>query len=242
MKTSSLAATETLKEEHRLIERLLRVLAQAASKVERGEEVSPTDFARALDFIRNFADRCHHGKEEDCLFPALEAHGLPRHAGPVGVMLAEHEEGRGYVRGLAQALEQWQKGDKSASRAVAKNARGYAALLANHIPKEDNILYPIGGEHPPRRGQEGAPGGLRRGGKAPGGGQAPRIYPPHRRAGEGTEGITPRNFRGSGVARRRPGSFSPGAGACPGHRRPPSPESTGSILRGDFPSLSPAPR
>jgi hemerythrin-like domain-containing protein len=144
MKTSSLAATETLKEEHRLIERLLRVLALAASKVERGEEVSPTVFARALDFICNFADRCHHGKEEDCLFPALEGHGLPRHAGPVAVMLSEHEEGRGYVRGLAQALEQWQKGDKSASRAVAKNARGYAALLANHIPKEDNILYPMG--------------------------------------------------------------------------------------------------
>ena len=144
MKVHSLSATETLKEEHRLIERLLRVLAQAAGKVEKGEEVSPTVFARALDFIRNFADRCHHGKEEDCLFPALEAHGLPRHAGPVAVMLSEHEEGRQYVQGMAQALEQWQKGDKSASRAVARNARGYAALLANHIPKEDNILYPMG--------------------------------------------------------------------------------------------------
>ena len=144
MGVHSLAATEMLKEEHRLIERLLRVLALAASKVERGEEVSPTVFARALDFIQNFADRCHHGKEEDCFFPALEKHGLPRHAGPVGVMLAEHEEGREYVRGLAQALEQWQKGDKSAARAVAKNARNYATLLANHIPKEDNVLYPMG--------------------------------------------------------------------------------------------------
>ena len=144
MKAHSLAATEILKEDHRLIERLLRVLAQAAGKVEKGEEVSTTVFARALDFIRNFADRCHHGKEEDCLFPALEAHGLPRHAGPVAVMLSEHEEGRGYVRGLAQALEQWQKGDKSAARAVASNARGYADVLANHIPKEDNILYPMG--------------------------------------------------------------------------------------------------
>ena len=144
MRVNGLAATEMLKEDHRLIERLLRVLAQAAGKVERGEEGSPTVFARALDFIRNFADRCHHGKEEDCLFPALEAHGLPRHAGPVAVMLSEHEEGRGYVRGLAQALEQWQKGDKSAARAVASNARGYADVLANHIPKEDNILYPMG--------------------------------------------------------------------------------------------------
>src|SRR3989304_8130286 len=117
MKAHSLAATEILKEDHRLIERLLRVLAQAAGKVEKGEEVSTTVFARALDFIRNFADRCHHGKEEDCLFPALEAHGLPRHAGPVAVMLSEHEEGGGDVRGLAQALEQGQKGGKSAARA-----------------------------------------------------------------------------------------------------------------------------
>ena len=144
MKTSILSATDTLREEHRLIERLLRVLDQAAGKVERGEEVSPTVFARALDFIRNFADRCHHGKEEDCLFPALERHGLPSQAGPLAVMLSEHEEGRQYVRGLAHALEQWQKGDKSAARAAARNARGYAALLASHIPKEDNILYPMG--------------------------------------------------------------------------------------------------
>ena len=144
MRVNSLAATGRLKEEHRVVERLLRVLAQAAGKVERGEEVSPTVFARALGFIRNFADRCHHGKEEDCLFPALEAHGLPRHTGPVAVMLSEHEEGRGYVQGMAQALEQWQKGDRSASSALARNARQYAALLTSHISKEDNILYPMG--------------------------------------------------------------------------------------------------
>ncbi|MFH1483037.1 MAG: hemerythrin domain-containing protein [Chloroflexota bacterium] len=141
---TKIEVTSTLMEEHRLIERLLRVLESAAGKLERSEEVSPALFARALDFIRNFADRCHHGKEEDCLFHALEAHGLPRHAGPVAVMLSEHEQGREYVRRMTKALDAWGKGDWVAAGELAKNARGYAALLASHIPKEDNILYPMG--------------------------------------------------------------------------------------------------
>ena len=142
--TGMVTPTEALKEDHRVIERLCRVLGHAAQRLDQGQAVSPSVFREALDFIRNFADRCHHGKEEDCLFPALEQHGIPRHGGPVGVMLGEHEEGRAFVRGMAEALDKYEKGDKSAAPALARNARGYASLLTNHIPKEDNILYPMG--------------------------------------------------------------------------------------------------
>src|SRR3972149_3274026 len=128
--TGMVTPTEALKEDHRVIEGLCRVLGHAAQRLDQGQAVPPAVFREALDFIRNFADRCHHGKEEDCLFPALEQHGIPRHGGPVGVMLGEHEEGRAFVRGMAPAL--------------ARTARAYASLLTNHIPKEDTILYPMG--------------------------------------------------------------------------------------------------
>lgn len=136
-------ATENLKEEHRIIERMLNILNIACERLEKGEEVSSEVFKNAIDFIRTFADRCHHGKEEDNLFPMIERHGFPRLGGPTGVMLMEHEQGRVFVRAFAEAVEKYEKGDKAAKQAIIENARGYTALLAQHIPKEDEILYPM---------------------------------------------------------------------------------------------------
>ncbi|MFH1652096.1 MAG: hemerythrin domain-containing protein [Chloroflexota bacterium] len=136
-----MSATEELKHEHRVIERMLSVLEKAAEKVEQGGELPPDFFNRAVDFIRNFADRCHHGKEEENLFPEMEKKGIGRETGPLGVMLLEHEKGRAFVRGMAEAGERYAKGDKSALPEAIENARGYAQLLWQHIDKEDNILY-----------------------------------------------------------------------------------------------------
>lgn len=143
MHTTSATATGSLKEEHEVIERILRILNVACDKLERGEDVSPEIFKKAIDFIRTFADRCHGGKEEDCLFPMVEARGVPRQGGPTGVMLMEHDQGRGFVRGFAEAVEKYEKGDKSAKEAIIQNARGYSSLLSQHIPKENDILYPL---------------------------------------------------------------------------------------------------
>jgi len=134
--------TESLKEDHRIIERMLNILNVATERLKRGEEVSPEVFTKAVDFIRNFADRCHHGKEEDTLFPRIELR-VPRQGGPTGVMRMEHDQGRAYVRGLADAAERYAKGDNAVKQAIIDNARGYVNLLSQHIPKEDDILYPL---------------------------------------------------------------------------------------------------
>lgn len=138
--------TELLKEDHRVIERMLKVLTVAADKLEKGQEVDPSVFERSLEFIRKFADHVHHGKEEDILFNAIEAAGIPKQGGPVGVMLEEHDEGRKGVQKLAQGLEKYQAGDKSAAYQIVRGARDYAYVLRNHIPKEDDILYPMADE------------------------------------------------------------------------------------------------
>lgn len=136
-------AIEILKEEHRMIERMLKVLTAAAQKLDRGEKVSPDIFEEIIDFIRTFADLCHHGKEEHILFPSIESRGIPREGGPTGTMLVEHERGREFVKALAQAVERYRGGDEEAKKAIVANARGYVDMLTQHIPKEDGILYPL---------------------------------------------------------------------------------------------------
>ncbi len=135
--------TEELMTEHRAIERMLRILEHVADRLEAGTVTDPADLEAMVEFIRVFADRCHHGKEEDLLFQAMEAAGVPRQGGPIGVMLAEHTLGRDYVRGMAEAIPRYAAGEAGAAARFAENARGYVALLSQHIVKEDQILYPI---------------------------------------------------------------------------------------------------
>jgi hemerythrin-like domain-containing protein len=101
---------------------------------------------KALDFIRHFADQCHHFKEEKVLFPALEQHGIPNEGGPIGMMLLEHEEGRSYVRAMFAALSKIEAGDRSAQAALFENAQQYLRLLREHIQKEDDVLFRMADE------------------------------------------------------------------------------------------------
>jgi hemerythrin-like domain-containing protein len=138
-----LKPTEALMTEHRAIERMLAVLETAAERLENGQPVRPELFREAVDFVRNFADRCHHGKEEENLFPRMQERGVPRDGGPLAVMLFEHDEGRAHVGAIAEAIDACEGGDSSAARAIAENARGYVQLLREHIMKEDNVLFPM---------------------------------------------------------------------------------------------------
>jgi hemerythrin-like domain-containing protein len=134
-------ATTILMDEHRVIERVLTALDTVAQRVERGHTIRPGFFADAADFIRGFADGCHHMKEEGVLFKVMEARGVPVNGGPIGVMLHEHELGRAYTRGMREAAQRRADGDESARAEVVANAQGYVALLRQHIYKEDNILF-----------------------------------------------------------------------------------------------------
>jgi hemerythrin-like domain-containing protein len=136
-------ATALLSDEHRVIERVLAAM-------ERLTEKPATEFLaswkKALDFIRHFADQCHHFKEEKVLFPALEEHGIPNEGGPIGMMLQEHEEGRSYVRAMFDALGKIETGDQRAQAALFENSRQYLRLLREHIQKEDEILFRMADE------------------------------------------------------------------------------------------------
>ena len=103
--------------------------------------MAPEKLASLLEFFRLFADRCHHGKEEDLLFPLLQAKGMPRDGGPIGVMLAEHDQGRSLVKQMAEASEAYKTKVSGAGGRWAEAARGYCALLRGHIDKENDVLF-----------------------------------------------------------------------------------------------------
>lgn len=135
--------TEELRAEHEGILVMLRILERVSGQLTSPGSVELKHLDQILDFLRVFVDRCHHGKEEDILFPALERTGIPRRGGPIGVMLSEHEAGRGHIRDMGEALDGLHKGlDAAAPRFTGASAR-YIELLKHHIEKENNVLFPM---------------------------------------------------------------------------------------------------
>lgn len=97
-----------------------------------------TNFAgELLNFLVIFADKCHHGKEEGFLFPQLEELGVPNQGGPIGVMLAEHVQGRALIAQMKAAVEH------ADMDAFTQALLSYASLLRAHIAKENQILFPL---------------------------------------------------------------------------------------------------
>ena len=73
----------------------------------------------------------------------MAASGLSIEAGPIAVMLQEHEQGRAYNRAMRRGAERWQGGDDGGPSEIVAAVRGYVALLREHIQKEDQVLFPM---------------------------------------------------------------------------------------------------
>ena len=127
-----ISAVSILSGEHRVILQVLAAL-EAVAKNSSAGKLALADAKDALEILRTFADKCHHGKEEDILFPILEAQ-VPGF-GPTQVMRAEHVEGRAFIRAMGDAVE------RNQAAAFAGAAFNYVDLLRNHIAKEDDILF-----------------------------------------------------------------------------------------------------
>ena len=132
--------SETLKilsEEHQNILKIIKILENECDAIENGKELDKDFFEKVIEFIRNYADKFHHAKEEDILFLELNKPNIEMPCNPVEQMLIEHNEGRGFVKGMEKRLNERDK------IRVIRNARAYADLLKKHISKEDDILYPM---------------------------------------------------------------------------------------------------
>ena len=133
--------TEILSSEHRVIEQVLDCLDQISATAQCAGKLDAAAATDALNFFRTFADQCHHGKEEAHLFPSMEAKGFPRESGPTGVMLAEHTQGREWIRQMQAAVTGAATSDQTVLHQFTNAARHYSELLRQHIQKEDHCLF-----------------------------------------------------------------------------------------------------
>lgn len=131
--------------EHQNIIRMTKVMRTACYKLLKGERADYDDFALMIEFIRGYADKHHHGKEEKILFDEMLKHlgkigeNLIRHG-----MLVEHDLGRLHVKELEEALAGLKNGDDECKLDVIANAISYTHLIIRHINKEDDLIYKYG--------------------------------------------------------------------------------------------------
>jgi hemerythrin-like domain-containing protein len=145
---------EDLKTEHEAVNITLKILDSICNTAEEAGEISnPEHVGQLIDFFKTFVDKCHHGKEEGLLFPALEGVGVSREGGPIGVMLKEHRQGRDLVAKMNVALAQYSEGNREAVSDLIQYARAYIALLTQHIEKENKVLFPMADRHLSREKQ-----------------------------------------------------------------------------------------
>ena len=131
-------AIADLMNEHEAILSAIQILERMIATIEKATSVETKDIHDFIGFLKEFADKCHHGKEDGLLFPAMIGAGVPDQGGPIGVMLAEHAQGRKLIRDMEESIST----DVDRMK-LAQAAREYANLLRNHIQKENNVLFPM---------------------------------------------------------------------------------------------------
>lgn len=132
--------TQILSNEHQNILKVVKAVVKECDVFESENNLDKAFFTKAIGFIKNYADKFHHAKEEDILFVELCKDTVQMHCNPIPQMLFEHDLGRKFVKNMEDGLE------GNESKKVMENARGYAQMIQEHIFKEDNILYPMADE------------------------------------------------------------------------------------------------
>jgi len=129
--------------EHRLIERMLLVIKDTLTKIESKHKVDPVFVDIAVDFIRVYADRTHHGKEEDILFRELDKKSLSTEDRQVmKELIEEHMFGRQTTKSIVEANTRYRNGDEKALSGITENLQTLIEFYPKHIEKEDKLFFP----------------------------------------------------------------------------------------------------
>ncbi len=136
-------AIKQMMREHRRIEQAIAALQDFCDELQENGGTEKEQLGKFVTFLSTYADRLHHGKEEDILFKAMNNYGFSNQEGPVAAMLVEHDQGRRYIdimRAAAGHDGDWDDDDREQ---VFQASMNYAQLLTEHIMKEDEVLYPM---------------------------------------------------------------------------------------------------
>jgi hemerythrin-like domain-containing protein len=132
-------STESLQKDHKLIEKVLLALDATIKLLRDGKKIPEQILFPTIDFTQNFTDICHHGKEEEALFPALEKAGMPSHMGPIRMMIVEHQR----TKAIAEQIELHSKKyiETNDSADLISTLEVYVQHVTEHLWKENNRLF-----------------------------------------------------------------------------------------------------
>jgi hemerythrin-like domain-containing protein len=131
-----------LMKEHRLIERMIRVMNTKLENIKKENKANPLFIDTTVDFIRTYADRCHHGKEEDILFRDLAKKSISaEHKRIMDELIKEHVMGRNNVKKLIEAKDRYAQKDKRALSDMLSHMETLVKFYPKHIEKEDKHFF-----------------------------------------------------------------------------------------------------
>jgi len=129
--------------EHRLIERMLTVISYTLVNIQSAGKVDPFFVDATVDFIRMYADRTHHGKEEEIFFRDLDKKDLlPDDRTVMNELIEEHVFGRHTTGALVDANTRYRNGNEAALTDIAEKLQALVEFYPKHILKEDKIFFP----------------------------------------------------------------------------------------------------
>lgn len=146
--------TEILKDEHRILERMLRVFERHLQSLEKGGGPPSEVFKNMLHFFRTYAHGCHQRKEETLLFPKLVERGFAWDVGPIGAMLADHDLSYNELGGCAEGIRLYTVGDRRGREVLLRHGRRFITVLRDHIRTEEAVLFVMADSHFTERDQE----------------------------------------------------------------------------------------
>ena len=134
-----MSPTESLRKDHALIEKMINALQTISSLLNNGKQIPESILNQAIDFSINFTNTCHHGKEEESLFPTLENKGMPREGGPIARMLYEHEITKNLAESIVKSTNTYISTGNY--KELVKDIDNYVQHVSLHLSKENQKLF-----------------------------------------------------------------------------------------------------
>ena len=132
-------STISLRRDHDLIEKVIKSMETTIQLLNSGKKIPESILLQVIDFTKNFTDVCHHSKEENSLFPALEQAGLPRNMGPIAMMLMDHERSREIGKRMEASTKEYL--ETGSSEKLISDMNDYVQHITEHLWKENNRLF-----------------------------------------------------------------------------------------------------
>ena len=132
-------STASLRRDHELIAKVIKAMESTIQLLNDGKQIPESILLPVIDFSKNFTDVCHHSKEENSLFPALEQAGMPRNIGPIAIMLMDHERSRELGKEMESSAKNYISSGNSTK--LINDMQQYVEHITEHLWKENNKLF-----------------------------------------------------------------------------------------------------